>query len=223
VQSTIRSLFDQQGISIPGGHRAWTVAGIEILSEHAKVLAECTLDELWKGELDLELKSLDGLWQHLQTVDEQLEKIAKQNESVQLLQTIPGVGRRTAEVIVAILDDPARFRNGGQVSAYVGLVPDQRQSGQTNRLGKITRRGSELLRSALVEAAWAMLRYNPWAVKIYQRISGGQKTRKKTAIIALARKLLVRCWAMLRRKEPWQDETVFPSTATSASSIPNPA
>jgi transposase len=223
VQSTIRSLFDQQGISIPGGQRAWTIAGIETLSQHAKPLAECELDELWKGELDLELKSLDGLWQHLQTVDDQLEKIAKQNESVQLLQTIPGVGRRTAEVIVAILDDPERFQNARQVSAYVGLVPDQHQSGQTNRLGKITRRGSELLRSALVEAAWAMLRYNPWAVKVYQRICGGQKTRKKTAIIALARKLLVRCWAMLRRKEAWQDDTVFPSTAPSPSLIENPA
>jgi transposase len=223
VQSTIRSLFDQQGISIPGGHRAWTVAGVETLSQHAKPLAECDLKELWKGELDLELKSLDGLWQHLQSVDDQLEKIARENESVKLLQTIPGVGRRTAEVIVAILDDPQRFQNARQVSAYVGLVPDQRQSGQTNRLGKITRRGSELLRSALVEAAWAMLRYNPWAVKVYQRICGGQKTRKKTAIIALARKLLVRCWAMLRRKEPWQDETVFPSTATSPNSTTNPA
>lgn len=223
VQSTIRSLFDQQGISIPGGHRAWTVAGVETLTQHAKPLAECELKELWKGELDLELKSLDGLWQHLQTVDDQLEKIAQQNESVKLLQTIPGVGRRTAEVIVAILDDPHRFQNARQVSAYVGLVPDQRQSGQTNRLGKITRRGSELLRSALVEAAWAMLRYNPWAVKIYQRICGGQKTRKKTAIIALARKLLVRCWAMLRRKQPWQDDTVFPSTATSPSLTANPA
>lgn len=223
VQSTIRALFDQQGISIPSGHRAWTVLGVETLTKHAKPLAECELNELWKGELDLELKSLDGLWQHLQTVDDQLEKIARENESVKLLQTIPGVGRRTAEVIVAILDDPQRFQNARQVSAYVGLVPDQRQSGQTNRLGKITRRGSALLRTALVEAAWAMLRYNPWAVKVYQRISGGQKTRKKTAIIALARKLLVRCWAMLRRKEPWQDDTAFSSTATSPSSIENPA
>jgi transposase len=223
VQNTIRSLFDQQGIAIPQGQKAWTIAGLETLSKHAKPLAECELNELWKGELDLELKTLDTLWQQLQTVDTQLETIAKQNDAVQLLQTVPGVGRKTAEVIVAALDDPYRFQNARQVSAYAGLVPDQRQSGQTNRLGSITRRGSKLLRSTLVEAAWAMLRYNPWAVQVYQRISGGQKTRKKTAIIALARKLLVRCWAMLRRKEPWQDDTVFPSTATSPSSIMNPA
>jgi transposase len=110
-------------------------------------------------------------------------------------------------VIVAAIDDPNRFQNVRQVSAYAGLVPDQRQSGPTNRLGRITRRGSRILRSALVEVAWVMLRYNPWAAAVYQRISGGQKSRKKIAIIAVARKLLVRCWAMLRHKQPWQDDT----------------
>jgi transposase len=217
VQNTIRALFDQQGIGIPQGHRAWTVAGLETLGSHRKVLSECTLDELWKGELDLELQSLDTLWQQLQTVDDQLDKMAAQDEQVKLLQTIPGVGRRTAEVIVAAIDDPNRFQNVRQVSAYAGLVPDQRQSGQTNRLGRITRRGSRILRSALVEVAWVMLRYNPWAAAVYQRISGGQKSRKKIAIIAVARKLLVRCWAMLRHKQPWRDDT----SSLDASTLPS--
>jgi transposase len=217
VQNNIRALFDQQGIVIPQGHRAWTLAGLEILGNHRKSLGECDLDELWKGELDLELQSLDTLWQQLQQVDDQLEEMAQQDEQVKLLQTIPGVGRRTAEVIVAALDDPNRFQNVRQVSAYAGLVPDQRQSGQRNRLGKITRRGSGILRSALVEVAWVMLRYNPWAAAVYQRICGGQKTWKKTAIIAVARKLLVRCWAMLRQKQPWQDDT----SQLSASTLPS--
>lgn len=95
IQNNIRSLFDQQGISIPQGHRAWTVAGIETLSQYCKPLAQCKVEEFWQGELDLELQSLDALWQQLQSIDEQLEKIAKQDEQVQLLQTIPGVGRRT--------------------------------------------------------------------------------------------------------------------------------
>jgi transposase len=79
-----------------------------------------------------------------------------------------------------------------QVAAYAGLIPQQHQSGQTHRLGKITKRGSRLLRTALVEVAWAMLRYNEWAAATYARICGGQKTRKKTAIVAVARKLLSR-------------------------------
>ncbi len=74
----------------------------------------------------MESQSLDTLWQQLQQVDEQLEKVAKQDEQVQLLQTIPGVGRRTAEVIVAALDTPHRFKNARQISAYAGLVPNQR-------------------------------------------------------------------------------------------------
>jgi transposase len=122
--------------------------------------------------------------------------------------TIPGVGRRTAEVIVTCLDDPQRFKDVRQVSSYAGLVPKQHQSGQTNRIGAITHRGSRLLRTALVEVAWAMLRYNTWALETYKRICGGQETRKKTAIVALARKLPVRCWAMLRDRKPWRVDLV---------------
>jgi len=49
-------------------------------------------------------------------------------------------------------------------------------------------------------------RSNPWARATYQRISGGKKARKKIAIVAVGRKLLVRCWAMLRKQEPWRYE-----------------
>jgi transposase len=47
------------------------------------------------------------------------------------------------------------------------------------------------------------LRFNPWALAVYNRIYAGQKTRKKTAIVAVARKLLVCCWAMLKHNQPW--------------------
>ena len=51
-----------------------------------------------------------------------------------------------------------------------------------------------------------MLRYNPWAQKLYKRLTGGGSARKKPAVVALARKLLVRCWAMLRDGVPWRAE-----------------
>ena len=75
-----------------------------------------------------------------------------------------------------------------------------------DRHGKIHKRGPRLLRSALVEAAWLTLRYNPWAREVYERICGRQKTRRKKAIVAVARKFLVRCWVMLVRKEPGNQE-----------------
>jgi transposase len=90
------------------------------------------------------------------------------------------------------------------VSAYGGFVPRQYQSTDTDHRGRITKRGPRTLRKLLVECAWVMLRYNPWARAIYQRLTHGGKTRKKQAIVALARKLLVRCWAMLRDGTVWR-------------------
>jgi transposase len=122
------------------------------------------------------------------------------------LRTVPGVGPRTAEVVAAHLDNPRRFTKGKQVSAYAGLVPRQFQSGESDRRGRITKRGPAILRKLLVECAWAMLRYNAWARAVWSRLTRGGTTRKKPAIVALARRLLVRCWAMLRDGKPWREE-----------------
>ena len=127
---------------------------------------------------------------------------------MQLLRTIPGVGPRLAEAVVTMFDDVTRFAKAGQVGAYIGMVPKQFDSGETERSGRITRHGNRLVRSLLVEVAWASLRHNPWARACYQRISGGKKSRKKIAIVAVGRKLLVRCWAMLRHQTPWQPPAI---------------
>ena len=120
------------------------------------------------------------------------------------LQTIPGVGPRLSETVVAFLDDPNRFHNGKHVGSYVGLTPKQYQSGQMERQGRISGQGNKLLRNLLVEASWVSLRYNPWASATYNRLLRGSPSRKKIAITALARKLVVKCWAMLRDEEDWK-------------------
>jgi transposase len=79
--------------------------------------------------------------------------------------------------------------------------------------GRITKRGPKTLRKLLVECAWVMLRYNAWARAVYQRLTHGGKTRKKQAIVALARKLLVRCWVMRRDGTAWRGGPVA-QTAT---------
>jgi transposase len=72
-----------------------------------------------------------------------------------------------------------------------------------DRSGRISKRGNPLLRMLLVQASWIALQY-AWARQIYQRVSRGSVKRRKIAIIAVARHLLMRCWAMLRDHEPWQ-------------------
>jgi len=213
VQNNIRAMFAQRGIEMMSGQKAWALERLEAIAQHRKPLAECSTDELWRGELDLELIQLEQLRQHQHEVCKKLKALAAADERVQLLQTIPGIGRKTAEVVVAYIDDPHRFQNARQISSYAGLVPRRYQSGQMDRQGRIHKRGPRLLRSALVEAAWLALRYNPWAKSVYDRLTGGQKTRKKKAIVAVARKLLVRCWVMLLRKEPWNKETMIRQSA----------
>lgn len=203
VQNNIRAIFTQHGLSLPAGHRCWTGEGLENLSRHRRPLSECSLQELWRGQLDLELSEYERLIDQQHEIERKLAALAEQDARVQLLETIPGVGRVTAEVIVTHLDRPERFGNARHVSSYAGLVPRRFQSGTMDRSGGITHRGSRLLRSALVECAWVMLRYNPWAQELYRRLCRGQKNRKKKAIVAVARKLLVRCWAMLRDRQAW--------------------
>lgn len=221
VQNQVRAVFLGQGIATPRGQKAWTGAGTAELRSHARPLGECPAGELWRGQLFELLEELDGLWQRQEAAEKKLDELAEADPSTLLLETTPGVGRRTAEVVAAYLDQPKRFRSGREVSAYSGLVPRQYQSGEMDRRGRITRRGPSLLRKLLAEAAWCALRYNAWARGVVQRISRGQRTRKKQAIIALARKLLVRLWAMLRDGVPWREDPPHTvRTAASAAATP---
>ncbi len=204
-QNRIRALLVGQGLPAPRGHRAWTEIGLQGIGQHSKPLVDCDADELWRGLLELALTEYRQVRELIEQAEAKLDALAKADAGVQILETIPGVGTRTAEAVVAHLHQPERFDTGKQVSAYVGLVPRQFQSGETDRRGRITRRGPAILRKLLVECAWVMLRYNCWAREVYLRLSRG-KARKKQAIVALARKLLVRCWAMLRDKSPWRAE-----------------
>jgi len=203
IKNHIRDLLLREGQILGRGSSCWSQVGIAALAAQARPFSECGPAELWRGELQLELEQLKEIQRQVATVTAQLDKIGAGDARVQLLRTVPGVGPRLAEAIVALLDQPQRFRKASQVSGYIGMVPKAMDSGETERRGHITRQGSRLVRSLLVEVAWAGLRHNAWVRQTYQRLSGGKKGRKKIAIVAVGRKLLVRCWAMLRDNRAW--------------------
>jgi transposase len=204
MKNHIRDLLLSEGQILPRGAKCWTQLGVGRLEAMAKPLAAVGRNELWRGQLHLELQQWREVQAAIQVVEEKLDTIAASDPRVALLRTIPGVGPRLSEAIVALLDQPERFRKASEVSAYIGMVPKELDSGETVRRGPITKHGSRLVRSLLVEVAWAGLRYNPWVQQTYQRISGGKKSRKKIAIVAVGRRLLVRCWAMLRDGTRWR-------------------
>jgi transposase len=210
VQNHIRALFVAQGLPAPRGAKAWAATGLAGMATWAKPLADCAADELWRGLLELSLTEYRQLCELINQAETKLDALGRQNADVVLLQTAPGLGPRTAETVAAYLHDASRFKTAKQVSAYSGLVPRQHQSGEMDRRGRITKRGPALLRKMLVECAWCMIRYNAWARSLYLRLTGGGQRRKKQAIVALARKILVRCWAMLRDGKPWHDPQTAP-------------
>ena len=209
IKNAIRSLFANRGIEIDTGQRAWCL-GRERINTYRKSIAECEPNELWKGQLDLELTQLDDLTEKMKAVEDKLETFAKSNPQVQRVMTIPGVGRKTAEVLVAAIDDPHRFKNARHLSSYLGMTPKQYQSGETDRSGRISKRGPRLLRSMLLECAWASIRYNQWSKLTFTRIHGGSQTRRKKAGIALARRIGVVAWAMMRDETDWDSTKLLP-------------
>lgn len=208
IKNSIRAILCTMAIDLPAGRRGWTKKQLKQLSEHARPLA--LIDnpcDLWRGQLHVELQLYAAVKQQVEDVTTKLDTLNKDQAAVNLLQTVPGVGPRTAEALVAVIDDPHRFKSCRQVCNYVGFTPRRYQSGSMDRTGRISKRGNPLLRMLLVQASWASLQY-AWARDIYQRVSRGSAKRRKIAIIAVARHILMRCWAMLRDNQPWRYKTV---------------
>jgi transposase len=130
--------------------------------------------------------------------------IVRDDDVCQRLMTIPGVGPVVALTYRVTVDVPARFRNSKSVGAVLGLTPATYQSGEIDRTGAISRRGDEMMRMMLYEAAQSMLVRSAkwswlkaWAMKI------ARHRGMKKAIVALARRLAVIMHRM------WVDGTEF--------------
>src|SRR6266508_73449 len=135
--------------------------------------------------------------QQLAYSDERIAALTQTDERVRRLQS---VGPVTATAFVATLDDTQSFRRAHEVEAYLGLVPRELSSGETQRRGRITKAGSGRVRWLLIQAAVSMLRLHDartaalrdWAGRIAARRGKG------IAVVALARRLAGILFALLR-------------------------
>ncbi len=220
VRNAIHAILVAQGMAMPGRRSMWSDDSMSKLAELARPFNECPMEELWRGHLQMELQQLDELCQRVAELDQKLDDIGQADQRVRRLRTIPGVGPRLSELVVAMIDDPHRFANARQVSAYAGLVPRRYQSGEMDRSGRISKAGCGKLRKLLTEIAWGMLRHNSYGAAVFNRISKGQKTRRKQAAVALGRKVLCWCWAMLRDGSEWRVPTPHVTRMNNTVSLP---
>jgi transposase len=170
-------------------------------------LAAAPLNEADRFVADQLVAEYHGLRAQLRALAERLKQFAAaaptaEAEARAVLRTIPGVGPVTVEVVVSELGDVTRFSSAKKACAYAGLVPAIRESGGRSKELPITKRGSPLLRWALVEAAWRLVRQS----RRWRSVYDGIKRRRggKKAIVAVARRLLGVMVSMLRTMSPYR-------------------
>lgn len=141
--------------------------------------------------------------------DRRVRTSARSTEVGCRLMEIPGVGPVLASAIVATVPDPAAFRSGRDLAAWIGLVPRQNSSGGKEKLGSITKQGDRYLRQLLVIGALAVIRYaqrhgtkRPWLIQLLSRRT------PKIAAVALANKMARMIWAMMMTGERYREPKV---------------
>jgi len=194
VQNTLQAMALSNGLR--RGTSLWSQAGQHALK--ALPLAPHA-SQRRIALLALYLRLREGI----DDLDQQVSEQARQRPQARRLVTHPGVGPVTALASEVFLGDPARFADGKAVASYIGMIPSEHSSGGRQKLGALSKQGNSLLRYLWVEAAMHAVRKDPDLQRFYRR-KLVQKGLGK-ARIAVARKLGIRLWIMLRDQIDYQE------------------
>jgi transposase len=150
--------------------------------------------------------TIEALEVQVKSIEDELEKLTEGDEDVELLKTIPGCGKITSWTIRAYTDDIGRYATDRKYAAYAGLAPWVQCSNETAHYGRITKRGPEGLRTALVQLTLGMVRAKKQTLsyrimKRYEQLKKEKGSGK--SIIATSRKLSSVIWHMLTNREPF--------------------
>ena len=124
--------------------------------------------------------------------------------ALEIICSVPGVGRLSGATVLAELGDVTRFSSGGQVACWCGFAPFVSQSAGMTKIGGITKRGSRWLRRVMVEVAHVAVRMPGRFKDMFWRIAS--KKCKNVAYVAVARKLLTVIWHLLSNDEVFVEE-----------------
>lgn len=187
VQNSLHALAIREGLSL---------RSVLLTKEGRAKLKALSLTEAQVQQRDEWLALIDHLTTNIKRVEQALIQLAAQDEQVKRVRTHPGIGLLTGLALVHTLKPVSRFANSRKVTAYVGLEPCEFSSDNKQRWGGISKAGSPLLRFLLVEAAQHAARFDQELKDTYKHLSA-RRGRPK-AKVAVARKLLVRAYILLR-------------------------
>ena len=207
ISNRIRRTIEFHGLEryFPSG--TWTRAQY---IEAQKRLDTLSLSSSLQYCLKLLFTELHQLRQHQRDVLKVIRKLAKSDryqKTVTLLRSAPGIGPLTAVRLALEWGDIRRFRRKEEFSSFLGLIPSEDSTGDTEHFGHITKQGNREVRGWLVESAWVAIRHDPVLLDKFNRVgknSQGLMKYKKRAIVAVARKLGIRLRSILINEQPYQ-------------------
>jgi transposase len=193
VKNRIHALLDRYHVALPVVSDLFGKKGRKYLS---RVLLPASAQHL----LDQDLKLLDALDTEIKDIEKWIKENLSKDRRVSLLLTVPGLGHLLAVVVALEIDTIERFCHPSKLVAYAGLAPSTHASGGHVVHGRLMKQSNKWLRWALVEAAWAAVRCDP-----YFRTHFGLRCKHKgaqTAIVAVARRLAEVIWYVLKEDRP---------------------
>ena len=198
TKNRIRRFLDYHGLNVGLKHGAWTDKDYENLRDldlprSLKVCLEAYLRLLKdqqgiKKELSAELRAL---------CEKERYKVG-----VRAKKSCPGIGWFTAIRLTLEWGDMNRFRTGKHIASFTGLTSSEYSTGETVRRGRITGQSSELVRSWLIECAWRAIPKDPVLLDKFRAVWRNSGSKKK-AVVAVARKIAVRLWALEITRKPY--------------------
>jgi transposase len=201
----IRSLLLYEGIQIPEelGLSSWSQKFIKYLQQLScsepvrfKLGRLIVSVEFFKSNIKDTLKAIRAFCKTEPEIDRNIGYIA----------SIPGIGFITASQFIARVGNWRYLTHVEQIGAFLGLVPSEHSTGDTENRGNITHLGNERLRNRLIQCAWVAIRIDPELHEFYQRVFKRNNIQhaSKKAIVAVARKLTTRVYAVLTQQRNYQ-------------------
>jgi len=177
----------------------------EALSSEKKLaeVLELPFDEIVRIELRVVVEQIRNLNKSIAELEKTIGEEGSKLEGHKSLSSIKGIGKITGAILLSVIGDVNDFADEGRLASYFGIVPRVSNSNETERSGRIHKRGTKLGRTALVQSALVAAHYSPYLKRFYERVKGRRGAGK--AIIALARKFLGIIYRTLKNKWVFED------------------
>ena len=165
------------------------------------------IDEVSQFEIEVLVGQIRVLNDSIKKLDKKLIETGSQLKGYKNLVSIKGIGDRSAAILLSTIGDINDFEDESKLFAYFGIVPKVSNSNETERSGRITKRGTKLGRTTLVQCTLIAIRYSDYLRRFYDRLKAKKGSGK--AIIATAKKLLGIIYRTLKNNWIFEDFTNF--------------